>query len=121
MKAYVGSGFLDRGVGFRVHFLLLQGSHEALGLGVVVGVAGAAHAGFDAVGLQPFAIFVAGILHAAVGVVDETRRGTAGRQRHVERFDSQARLEVVGERPTDHLARMGVENDGQVNELRRQS
>src|SRR5271155_5182014 len=37
--AYVGSGFLDRGVGFRVHFLLLQGSHEALGLGVVVGVA----------------------------------------------------------------------------------
>src|ERR1700731_4739384 len=77
--AYVGSGFLARGVGFRVHFLLLQGSHEALGLGVVVGVAGAAHAGFDAVGLQPFAVFMAGVLHAAVGGGGETARGTAGR------------------------------------------
>src|SRR5580692_9665031 len=90
--AYVGSGCLDRGVGLGVDFLLLQCSHEALGLGVVVGVAGAAHAGSDPVGLQPFAIFVAGVLHAAVGVVDETRRGTAGRQRHVERLDRQTRL-----------------------------
>ena len=49
------------------------------------------------------------------------RRGTAGRQRHVERFDSQARLEMVGERPADHLARVSVQNDGQIDELRRQS
>ncbi len=100
--AYVGSGFLDRGVGLGVHFLLLQGSHEALGLGVVVRVAGPAHAGSDRVGLQPFAVFIAGVLYAAVGVVDETGRGTAGRQRHVERLDSQTRPEMVGQRPADH-------------------
>ena len=99
--AYVGSGLLDRGIGLGVDLLLLQGSHEALGLGVVVGVAGPAHAGSDPMGLQPFAVFMASILHAAVGVVDETRRGTAGRQRHVERLDSQARrLEATAEGPS---------------------
>src|ERR1700692_3722690 len=40
-------------------------------------------------------VVMAGILHAGVGMVDETRRGTSSRQRHVERFDSQARLEMI--------------------------
>lgn len=110
-------GLVDRRIEFAVHFLLLQRAHEALGLGVVIRVAGAAHADQDAARLQPFAIVGAGILHAPVGVVDEAGLGVSGGQGHVERLDGQARFEMVGERPADHPARKGVENDGQIDEL----
>src|SRR5271165_4560931 len=49
--------------------------------------------------------------------MDEAWLGVSGGQSHVERLDGQARLEMVGERPADHLARKGVENDGQIHEL----
>jgi hypothetical protein len=47
----------------------------------------------------------------------EARLWVSGGPGHVERFDRQARLEMVGERPADHLARKSVENDGQIDEL----
>jgi hypothetical protein len=53
-------------------------------------------------------------------VVNEAGRGVSGGQGHVERLDRQARLEMIGERPPDHLARKGVENDRQIDELRRE-
>src|SRR5208283_6119310 len=40
--ADMGSGLVDRRISFAVHFFLLQRAHEALGLGVVIRVAGAA-------------------------------------------------------------------------------
>ena len=115
--ADIGSGLIDRRISFAVHFFLLEGSHEALGLGVVIRVAGAAHADQDAAPRELFAIVGAGVLHAPVGVMDEAGRGISGGESHVERFDRQARLEMVGKRPTDHPARKGVENDGQIDEL----
>ena len=115
--ADMGSGLVDRRISFAVHFFLLQSAHEALGLGVVIRVAGAAHADPDATLRQLFAIVGAGVLHAPVGVMDEAGLWVSGGQGHVERLDRQARLEMVGERPADHLARKGVENDGQIDEL----
>src|SRR5271165_2326367 len=102
--ADIGSGLVDRRISFAVHFFLLQSAHEALGLGVVIRVAGAAHADQD----------------ATLRVMDEAWLGVSGDQGHVERLDGQARLEMVGERPADHLARKSVENDGEINKLLRQ-
>src|SRR5208337_385002 len=118
--ADIGSSLVDRRISFAVHFFLLQSAHEALGLGVVIRVAGAAHADQDATLRQLFAIVGAGILHAPVRVMDEAWLGVSGDQGHVERLDGQARLEMVGERPADHLARKSVENDGEINKLLRQ-
>ena len=44
-------------------------------------------------------------------MMEEAGRGISGSESHVERFDRQARLEMVGKRPTDHGARKGVENE----------
>ena len=118
--ADMGSGVVDRRVSLAVHFFLLQGAHEALGLGVVIRVAGAAHADQSAARRELVAIVGAGVLHAPVGVMDEAGLGASGGQGHVERFDRQARFEMVGERPADHPAGKGVENDGQVDKLSRQ-
>ena len=65
------SGLLrDRGR-LAVDLLLLERLHEALRLGIVVGIADPAHAGGNAVLLQQIGVVAAGILDAAVGVVDQ--------------------------------------------------
>ncbi len=112
----MGSGLVDRRISLAVHFFLLEGAHEALGLGVVIRVAGAAHADPDASPRQLFAVVGAGVLHPPVGVMDQAGRGVSGDQGHVERLDRQARFQMVGERPADHPARKSVENDGQIDE-----
>src|SRR5690606_6032735 len=53
-------------IGAAVDLLLLQGSHEALRHGVVVGTACPAHARLDAMRGQPGDIVAAGVLDAAV-------------------------------------------------------
>jgi hypothetical protein len=48
-------------------------------------------------------------------MMDETGGGgIARRERPVERLARQARLEMIGERPTDDLARESVEDDGEM-------
>ena len=107
----------ERGVGFAVDLLVFEGSHEALGFGVVVRIAGAAHADAQAARLQSIGVGGAGILHAAVRVMDQAGRRVPGGQGHVERFDRQARFEMVGERPAHDPAREGVEDHGEIDEL----
>ena len=59
-----------------------------------------------------------GVLHAAVGMMDEAvGRRIARGNRPVQRLDRQARLEMIGERPADHFAREGVEDDRQIDEV----
>lgn len=50
-----------------IHFLRLERFHEALGLGVIVRVGNAAHAGPDTVGIEDVGVVAAGVLRAAVG------------------------------------------------------
>jgi hypothetical protein len=54
--ADLATGVVDGGVGFAVDLLGFQRLHEALGFGVVVRIAGPAHAGGDFVRLQPLEI-----------------------------------------------------------------
>ena len=58
-----------------VDLFALEGSDEALGLGVVVRIADPAHAGGDPVGLQEAGVLGTGVLHAAVGMVDQAAPG----------------------------------------------
>src|SRR2546423_11496042 len=53
-----------------VDLFTLERSDEALGFGVVVGIADPAHAGGNSVGLQQAGVLGTGVLHAAVGMVD---------------------------------------------------
>src|SRR5580704_19058219 len=55
-----------------VNLLLFERLDEAFALGVVVRVSGAAHAGHDAMLLEQGGVDDRGVLHAAVGVVDQT-------------------------------------------------
>lgn len=82
------SGMISIAVGAPVHLLLLERFHEALCLGIVIRVTDAAHAGLNIMRLQQGAVIAAGILHAAIGVMDKTagRRPARGR-RHSERGD----------------------------------
>jgi hypothetical protein len=59
------------GVGSGVDLLLFERLHEAFRLGVVVRVGGPAHADGDLARIEPRKIGDRGVLHAAVGVVDE--------------------------------------------------
>src|SRR5882762_561824 len=68
-------GFMVIAIEPAIDLLGLERRHEALGLGVVVGIADPAHADADAVRLQELAVVGAGILHAAIGVMDQAAPG----------------------------------------------
>src|SRR5208282_4639992 len=85
--ADLASGVFDRRVGLGVHLLGFERLHEAFGLGVVVGVGEAAHAGGDLARRKTLGVVAAGVLHAAVGVVDQAFGSRIARQdRHVQRL-----------------------------------
>ena len=64
------------------------------------------------------AVVDAGILHAAIGVMDQAaRRGLARLDRHVERCDRQTRLADVVQGPADDAAAEGIEDNGKKDEL----
>jgi len=67
----VGVQLIEILVFVHIDLLALEGLDEALAEGVVVGVAGAAHAGQDAVDLEQFGVLLGGVLHAAIGVVHQ--------------------------------------------------
>jgi len=85
--------------------------------GAGCGVCDAAHADVDRPRREARHIGVAGILDAAIGVVDQAvgRRIAIG-QRHLERFDRKPCLEMIIERPADHLAAERIEDDGEIDE-----
>ena len=57
------------------------------------------------------------VLHAAVGVVDQTRRWTALGHRPLQGHDRQPCGQGPAQLPAHHLAGEGVEHHGEVNEL----
>lgn len=108
-------GILRVSAGLAVHLLLLEGLHEALRLRIVVGVADPAHAGRNVVLLGEFGAVAAGILDAAIRMVDQAAGPRlARRQRHGERRDRQTRHQMRVQSPADHAAAEGIEHDGQI-------
>jgi hypothetical protein len=112
----IGEGFIGHQV-YRLHF---ERFHEALGFGVVVGIARPAHAALKASLGEPCRVLARSVLDAAIGVVDEAGRRIARGDRLIERVHGQARLEMVVERPSHHSAREGVDDDGEIDESLRQ-
>src|SRR6202453_5241882 len=72
-------GVFKAAIGLAVDFLGFERTHEALGLGVVLRRAGAAHAGVGADLAQAQGVAAAGGLHAAIGMMDQVFQRTATR------------------------------------------
>lgn len=105
-------------VGLAVDLLLLEGLHEALCPGIVVRIAHPAHACGNAMPLQQFSVVAAGVLDAAIGVVDQAvGLWPARRHRHRERSGCQPRLQMRFQGPADHAPAEGIEHDREIDEL----
>ena len=100
-----------------VDFLLLEGLKEALAASVVVRVSFAAHATDHLVAMQQVDILTAGVLHALVGVMDHARWRLTIRDGPPERAQRDLGVQAGAERPADNPARVGVQDDGQIDEL----
>jgi len=69
-------------------------------------------------GLQSGDVAVAGILHPAVGMMDETAGDNVARQQgHVQSLQGEACAKVRRHRPTHHAPAVGIEDDRQIGEV----
>lgn len=97
----------------------LQGLHEALGLGVVVRVASPAHRPDEAAALDDAPMPGSGVLRSAVGVQHAAGKRTAGLDCGVQSAGRQPDVDVPAKSIAHHLARPGIEDDGQIGEAGR--
>src|SRR5216683_2348356 len=81
---------------------------------VVPAIAFTAHAALDAVYRQQLLILVAGVLAAAIRVVQQTLRRLAVLQCHLEGVEHDTAFEPFAQRPADHSAREQIEDYRQV-------
>ena len=100
--------------------LVLERPEEPFHDGVVVAAAGAAHRALDAQSPQGLLIGVAGVLAAAIAVVQQFagRPVVATRSPAASAALTSRRRQRVAERPADDLAAEQVEHDGQVDPAR---
>ena len=100
-----------------VDFFGLEGFHETLGFGIVVRIAGPAHADGNIMAGEALAIIVRRILDTAIGMMNETGGlGLAIGKRLIQRFHGKRGIEMGSQRPAHDLAREAVENDGEIGE-----
>ena len=101
-----------------VDFLLLERFHKALHLGIVIRIADPAHARLDIIGSKHGAVITASILHAAIGMMDQaSTRWSTCLDRHFKRRQSEARAQMLFQRPADHSSAERIEQHGQKREL----
>jgi len=84
-------------------------------LGVVVGVAAAAHADLEAVGFEQIGVIARRVPHAAIGVMHKTSCWPACFERHLQGFDGQRRLQRAAQRPADDFARERIQDYRQID------
>jgi len=108
----VNEGF----VGQRMDGLDLERLHEALDLGVVLGIASAPHRTDKTAAKQGVPIGQSGVLRTAIRVVDTTGRRLAALDCGLERGQRQADVDRAADRIADCPTRPGVENDRDVSE-----
>ena len=78
-----------------IDFFGFEGLHEALGFGIVVRIAGPAHTDGDIVAGEALAIIGRSILHAAIGMMNETGGpGLAIGKRVIQRLHGKRGIEM---------------------------
>ena len=106
---------LDPGAPARLmHQLFLERGKEALGHRIVPAISLAAHAADDSMLRQQLLVLLAGILDAAVRMVDQSARWLTVRQRHLEGIQREPALQTLTHRPADHPAREQVQDYRQI-------
>lgn len=117
-RADLLSGVTNVAIERRVALFVLERLHEALRLCIVIRIGKAAHAGDDAMGVEQHGVVATCVLHAAVGMMHETSRPWASRRdRHLQRGDWQARVEVRLQSSAYDPSAEGIEHHGQICEL----
>lgn len=97
-----------------VHHLAFECLEEAFDTGVVPAVAFMAHAGDEALRIENLLVASRRILTATIRVVQKPGPWASGYQRHGEGLFGQIHGQPVAHRPTDHLARVEIEDHGKV-------
>jgi hypothetical protein len=101
--------------------LVLQRLEDALRLGMVRGVAGAAHADPDPMCLEQGGVRVRGIVPPAIRVVHQPRPNRSRRQRHSQRSQRQLSFHLAIQRPAGAPATGGIQEHRQVHKFLRQA
>jgi len=83
----IGDDILKGLVRHRINRLDLERFHEALGLGIVVGIAASAHGADQAVVLDNLVVRGRCVLRAAIGMVNASGKRPAGVDRRLQRGD----------------------------------
>src|SRR5919199_2945656 len=95
--------------------LRLERGEEALHRGIVEAIAPPAHGLPDAVPLQHRPIRARSILHPTITMVNEPPRWLEALEGHDQGVDAKPRLQVIGHRPADDLARRQVLEGRQIH------
>ena len=88
-----------------IHLLFLECFDEGFGKGIMIRAPACGHADTHLPGQQEFNVLLACILGTTVGVMDQSRRRVAQRQRHFQRTQAQPVVDGLGESPADDPSR----------------
>jgi hypothetical protein len=108
--------YLSIGETLAMHEFALQRGDETLRHGVVQGTPGPSHRRNDADLLEAPAERDRRVLGAAIGMMHESRGWFAPPYRHLQGVDHKLGPHVGAHRPTDDPSRVGVQDEGQVEE-----
>ena len=105
----------------QIHLLVLQRLEETLCLGILVRIPSCRHADPRADRFEPFHVRPAHLLHAAIRMMNHSRRRFSPRQSHLKRRQRQLGVNPARERPADTAARIGIEDRREGDEGRQQA
>ena len=102
-ESALGLGEVGEGFAFEVQFTF-EGGPEAFHGGVVVAATGPAHAGSKAIGEELLLVGGAGVLAAAIGVVEQAGFGAPSLLGVSQGLKGQRSLQMIFGQPTVHIA-----------------
>src|SRR5690242_21748460 len=102
------SGFFQIAILTTMHFFVLQGFHEALGISIVVWIPPPTHADGDISLAQSLRMPLRGILHATIGVMHHTRAQTTMAKRVLWSIDWQPGLQPAPPSAPNHTPRVAI-------------
>ena len=112
-ESALGLGEVGEGFAFEVQFTF-EGGPEAFHGGVVVAATGPAHAGSKAIGEELLLVGGAGVLAAAIGVVEQAGFGAPSLLGVSQGLKGQRSLQMILKLPADNLAAEQIHESGQV-------